>query len=98
MAQRGRAAVHVYFFVADADVTHGEHGDTGKSFVYFPQFNVIHAPACVIEHFLNGTNRSHGEVLWLPCVRSHSDDFGDRRLAVFLGDAFAGQNNGGGAI
>ena len=61
MTEGAGAAVDVDFVGVQAELLNSEQGDNGKGFVDFEEVDVVFAPACFVEHFVDGTNRRQGE-------------------------------------
>ena len=84
--------------MVDADVAHCEHRDAGKRLIDFPKVDIIHAPPCLREEFLNRPDRSNSEILGLACMGGHADDLCNRLVTSIRGAALRAKDNCGRAI
>src|SRR5207302_3961670 len=82
MTERDRAAVDVYFFGIEFELTRDGDGGDGKGFVQLDQINIFVAvPACLREELFDGLNGRHHHPLRLDAADGLRDDARDRLLA-----------------
>src|SRR2546425_5404461 len=99
MADGDCAPIDVDFFGIEFQLARDGDGGDGKGFVELEEVNVFFAiPAGFLEEFVDGVHGGHHDPLGLDAGDGLGDDAGERRLAKLFGDAFAGDDESGGAV